>query len=54
MEWNQPYPVMLLKEIQLPDFELVNFSVVAVEQVLPLPRPPILPLRCTRPAGGTS
>ncbi|KAK6056923.1 Neurotransmitter-gated ion-channel ligand binding domain protein [Cooperia oncophora] len=30
---NQPYPVILLKPIQLPDFEMVNFSVIAVEQV---------------------
>ncbi|VDN34166.1 unnamed protein product [Cylicostephanus goldi] len=35
MQWNQPYPVMLLKPIQLPDFELVNFSVIAVEQMYP-------------------
>ena len=27
------YPVMLLKPIELPDFVLVNFSVVAIEQV---------------------
>ncbi|KAK6037282.1 hypothetical protein COOONC_25213 [Cooperia oncophora] len=33
MQWNQPYPVILLKPIQLPDFEMVNFSVIAVEQV---------------------
>lgn len=33
MEWNQPYPVMLLKPIELPDFVLVNFSVMAIEQV---------------------
>ncbi len=32
MEWNQPYPVMLLKTIELPDFVLVNFSVIAIEQ----------------------
>ncbi|VDO41671.1 unnamed protein product [Haemonchus placei] len=35
MQWNQPYPVMLLKPIQLPDFEMVNFSVIAVEQMYP-------------------
>ncbi|CAI4227846.1 unnamed protein product [Auanema sp. JU1783] len=35
MQWNQPYPVMLLKTIQLPDFEMVNFSVIAVEQMYP-------------------
>ncbi|KAF8374498.1 acc-1 [Pristionchus pacificus] len=35
MEWNRPYPVMMLKDIELPDFELVNFSVVAVEQMYP-------------------
>lgn len=34
MEWNQPYPVMLLKNIELPDFVLVNFSVIAIEQVI--------------------
>uniref|UniRef100_A0A183C393 Neur_chan_LBD domain-containing protein n=1 Tax=Globodera pallida TaxID=36090 RepID=A0A183C393_GLOPA len=33
MEWNQPYPVMLLKQIELPDFVLINFSVIAIEQV---------------------
>lgn len=33
MEWNQPFPVMLLKPIELPDFVLVNFSVIAIEQV---------------------
>ncbi|KJH52122.1 Cation transporter family protein [Dictyocaulus viviparus] len=35
MQWNQPYPVILLKPIQLPDFEMVNFSVIAVEQMYP-------------------
>ncbi|VDN06711.1 unnamed protein product [Thelazia callipaeda] len=35
MSWNQPYPVMLLKKIELPDFKLTNFSVVAVEQTYP-------------------
>ncbi|KAI1696194.1 neurotransmitter-gated ion-channel ligand binding domain-containing protein [Ditylenchus destructor] len=35
MEWNQPYPVMLLKTIELPDFVLVNFSVIAIEQMYP-------------------
>uniref|UniRef100_A0A7E4VP77 Neur_chan_LBD domain-containing protein n=1 Tax=Panagrellus redivivus TaxID=6233 RepID=A0A7E4VP77_PANRE len=35
MQWNQPYPVMLLKPIELPDFLLVNFSVVAIEQMYP-------------------
>uniref|UniRef100_A0A914I6H2 Uncharacterized protein n=1 Tax=Globodera rostochiensis TaxID=31243 RepID=A0A914I6H2_GLORO len=33
MEWNQPYPVMLLKQIELPDFVLINFSVIAIEQL---------------------
>lgn len=33
MEWNQPFPVMLLKQIELPDFVLINFSVIAIEQV---------------------
>ena len=33
MYWTQPYPVMLLKPIELPDFLLVNFSVIAIEQV---------------------
>lgn len=33
MQWNMPIPVMLLKTIELPDFVLVNFSVIAVEQV---------------------
>jgi hypothetical protein len=45
MSWNQPAPVMLLKNIELPDFVMINFSVIAVEQVehlqllvqLPLP-----------------
>ncbi|EFO13704.1 ACC-1 protein, partial [Loa loa] len=35
MSWNQPYPVMLLKKIELPDFKLTNFSVIAVEQIYP-------------------
>ncbi|CAO4372918.1 unnamed protein product [Caenorhabditis nigoni] len=35
MSWNQPYPVILLKRIDLPDFKLVNFSVIAVEQMYP-------------------
>uniref|UniRef100_A0A915Q125 Ligand-gated ion channel 50 n=1 Tax=Setaria digitata TaxID=48799 RepID=A0A915Q125_9BILA len=35
MSWNQPYPVMLLKKIELPDFKLTNFSVIAVEQMYP-------------------
>ncbi|KAI6176179.1 Ligand-gated ion channel 50 [Aphelenchoides bicaudatus] len=35
MQWNQPYPVMLLKPIELPDFVLVNYSVVAVEMIYP-------------------
>ncbi|VDN55905.1 unnamed protein product [Dracunculus medinensis] len=35
MSWNQPYPVMLLKNIELPDFKLANFSVIAVEQMYP-------------------
>ncbi|CAB3405778.1 unnamed protein product [Caenorhabditis bovis] len=35
MQWNQPYPVILLKRIELPDFKLVNFSVIAVEQMYP-------------------
>jgi hypothetical protein len=35
MEWNQPYPVMLLKPIELPDFVLVNYSVYAMEMVYP-------------------
>ncbi|KAL3094300.1 hypothetical protein niasHS_004056 [Heterodera schachtii] len=35
MEWNQPYPVMLLKQIELPDFVLINFSVIAIEQIYP-------------------
>ncbi|VDK87896.1 unnamed protein product [Litomosoides sigmodontis] len=35
MSWNQPYPVMLLKKIELPDFKLANFSVIAVEQMYP-------------------
>lgn len=34
MEWNQPFPVMLLKPIELPDFVLVNFSVMAIEQAI--------------------
>ncbi len=33
MSWNQPAPVMLLKNIELPDFVMINFSVIAVEQV---------------------
>lgn len=33
MKWNQPAPVILFKEIELPDFTMVNYSVVAVEQV---------------------
>lgn len=36
MAWNQPDPVLLLKKIELPDFILTNFSVVAVEQVSPV------------------
>ncbi|KAI6221132.1 Ligand-gated ion channel 50 [Aphelenchoides besseyi] len=35
MQWNQPYPIMLLKPIELPDFVLVNYSVVAVEMIYP-------------------
>ncbi|CAD5226646.1 unnamed protein product [Bursaphelenchus xylophilus] len=35
MQWNQPYPVMLLKSIELPDFVLVNYSVIAIEQMYP-------------------
>ncbi|VDK87238.1 unnamed protein product [Onchocerca ochengi] len=35
MSWNQPYPVILLKKIELPDFKLTNFSVIAVEQMYP-------------------
>uniref|UniRef100_A0AC35GP56 Neurotransmitter-gated ion-channel transmembrane domain-containing protein n=1 Tax=Panagrolaimus sp. PS1159 TaxID=55785 RepID=A0AC35GP56_9BILA len=35
MYWTQPYPVMLLKPIELPDFLLVNFSVIAIEQMYP-------------------
>ncbi|CAD6194596.1 unnamed protein product [Caenorhabditis auriculariae] len=35
MKWNQPYPVILMKKIQLPDFELVNLTADAVEQMYP-------------------
>uniref|UniRef100_A0AC35U6J2 Ligand-gated ion channel 50 n=1 Tax=Rhabditophanes sp. KR3021 TaxID=114890 RepID=A0AC35U6J2_9BILA len=35
MQWNQPFPIMLLKDIELPDFVLSNFSAVAVEQAYP-------------------
>uniref|UniRef100_F1L3F4 Ligand-gated ion channel 50 n=1 Tax=Ascaris suum TaxID=6253 RepID=F1L3F4_ASCSU len=35
MSWNQPYPVMMLKNIELPDFKMTNFSVIAVEQMYP-------------------
>jgi len=35
MKWNQPTPVLLFKDIELPDFSLVNYSVVAVEQMYP-------------------
>ncbi|KAF1756774.1 hypothetical protein GCK72_013228 [Caenorhabditis remanei] len=35
MSWNQPYPVILLQRIDLPDFKLVNFSMIAVEQMYP-------------------
>lgn len=35
MQWNQPYPVIILKDIQLPDFEMSNYSVIAVEQMYP-------------------
>uniref|UniRef100_A0A914W1Z9 Uncharacterized protein n=1 Tax=Plectus sambesii TaxID=2011161 RepID=A0A914W1Z9_9BILA len=35
MKWNQPAPVILFKEIELPDFTMVNYSVVAVEQMYP-------------------
>ncbi|TMS37609.1 hypothetical protein L596_004505 [Steinernema carpocapsae] len=35
MQWNQPYPVMLLKQIELPDFVMVNFSVIASLQMYP-------------------
>ncbi|CAK5091054.1 unnamed protein product [Meloidogyne enterolobii] len=35
MEWKDSYPVMLLKSIELPDFVLINFSVIAIEQIYP-------------------
>ncbi|CAI5447239.1 unnamed protein product [Caenorhabditis angaria] len=35
MQWNAPYPVILLKNIELPDFKLINYSVIAVEQMYP-------------------
>lgn len=65
MEWNQPYPVMLLKSIELPDFVLVNFSVIAIEQVGGWERRNLrnrkqyeiyyyISSRCIRPAGGTN
>ncbi|PIO64210.1 Neurotransmitter-gated ion-channel ligand binding domain protein [Teladorsagia circumcincta] len=48
MQWNQPYPVMLLKPIQLPDFEMVNFSVIAVEQLIIIARNRTAALRAMR------
>lgn len=35
MKWNKPYPVMLLKTIELPDFILTNYSVFAFLQSYP-------------------
>ncbi|CAJ0958214.1 unnamed protein product, partial [Mesorhabditis belari] len=35
MNWNQPFPVILMKDIQLPDFELVHFSTMAEEMLYP-------------------
>uniref|UniRef100_A0A915DLM0 Neurotransmitter-gated ion-channel ligand-binding domain-containing protein n=1 Tax=Ditylenchus dipsaci TaxID=166011 RepID=A0A915DLM0_9BILA len=32
MEWNQPTPVLMFKDIELPDFSLVNFSVSVKQQ----------------------
>lgn len=45
MQWNMPIPVMLLKPIELPDFVLVNFSVIAVEQVIIKASNPIIVLK---------
>lgn len=55
MQWNMPIPVMLLKTIELPDFVLVNFSVIAVEQVSANNKQQIAKFkffRCTQQAGG--
>ncbi|CEF59284.1 Gamma-aminobutyric acid A receptor/Glycine receptor alpha family and Neurotransmitter-gated ion-channel transmembrane domain and Neurotransmitter-gated ion-channel family and Neurotransmitter-gated ion-channel ligand-binding domain-containing protein [Strongyloides ratti] len=35
MNWNQPFPVMLLKTIELPDFVLIHFTAEMIEQVYP-------------------
>lgn len=33
MKWNQPYAVLLFKDIELPDFTLVNYSNKIIEAV---------------------
>lgn len=33
MKWNEPNPVILYKDIELPDFTLINFSTFNIEAV---------------------
>lgn len=34
MRWNEPLPVQLFKDIELPDFTMINYSILTVQKVL--------------------
>jgi hypothetical protein len=48
MRWNEPLPVQLFKDIELPDFSMINYSITTVEKAISsLAPPPFLSIHFT-------